>query len=345
MKMLMCSDGSTSLSPEQNVSHGADSAILGANLEGRLIDEVIVPTDFSPAAASAVSYAMALAARVHANVRLVHVVEPTPFMSTLNAMPIVLPDEEVVQWAEKELANIAAAHPLPDSAVTFEVRVGNPREQIAAISPAKNSTVMVISTHGRTGLKHLLMGSVAESIVRHASCPVLVVRGIARGAVSPGPNEARFDRIVVPVDFSEASEAAVHYAARFSREFGGDLIAMHCVHYQTPLAGTESGAFDFTQLYDTLRASAAAKLDEVVRRNVPSGVDVRREIRVGPPRGEIPDFAVRVTADLIICTSHGRTGLSHVFLGSTAESVVRHAPCPVLVIPRRNLKLADDPST
>lgn len=130
-------------------------------------------------------------------------------------------------------------------------------------------------------------------------------------------------RILVPVDFSPCSEKALAYAVPFARQFGAELTLLHVVQPYPPIA--EMGPVDTDVVQE-------AKQDlEKLRAQVgiPPACSL---LRVGDPDLEILDAAKTLGIDLIILSTHGRTGLGHLLLGSTTEKVVRHAPCPVLVV-------------
>ena len=138
---------------------------------------ILVPVDFSSASGKAVAYADAFAATFGASVVLIHVVEPLVLPSEFGYVPAPSPEEEMRHLAAVKTRLQSVAADL-DSAKrsSVEVRIGRPWQEITAAAQDLGADLLVITTHGRTGIKHVLMGSVAEKIVRHAGCPVLVVR-------------------------------------------------------------------------------------------------------------------------------------------------------------------------
>lgn len=145
----------------------------GKRAVGR-IETILVPTDFSAAALKAVSYAKTLAQQCGARVSLLHVIEPVVLPDA--AALLTVPDEQLVARMEKRLNVLARGY--EDKGFTFDqmiVRQGTPFHEITLAAAAAKSDVIVIATHGYTGLKHVLLGSTAERVVRHAPCPVLVV--------------------------------------------------------------------------------------------------------------------------------------------------------------------------
>ena len=135
--------------------------------------------------------------------------------------------------------------------------------------------------------------------------------------------------ILVPIDFSTHSESALLYAARFAGQFGAKLTLLHVIQ---PIFAPEAVAV--LAMEKDGAAKAARKQLEATRTKLgvaPRLVE-RLLVRIGAPFHEISEAAKSLKVDLVVIATHGHTGLKHVLLGSTAERVVRHAPCPVLVV-------------
>lgn len=153
-------------------------------------------------------------------------------------------------------------------------------------------------------------------------------------ATSTTSNPAlKLQEILVPVDFSEASYKALRYAAAFANQFNARITILHVVHV-TYMAG-EYGPIDVPVLEAQLLEAARKKLASVGQEQVPPGCLHETIVRNGPAAHEIATVAQEKNSDLIIISTHGYTGLKRVMLGSVAENVVRHAPCPVLVVRER----------
>jgi nucleotide-binding universal stress UspA family protein len=138
-------------------------------------------------------------------------------------------------------------------------------------------------------------------------------------------------RILVPVDFSESSRKALQYAGSFARQFNAELILLHVV--EPPAYPGNAPLVVTAMMFDDadLRELAAKKLSEL-RNEIGSQTAVKANVRSGVPYHEIIRAAEETNTDLIVISTHSRTGFARMFLGSTAERVVRHAPCPVMVI-------------
>ena len=279
---------------------------------------LLATTDFSDAARSGVRYAVTLAEHLGATVSLLHVIEPPSWMAGMGDVPLVREDSDVVASARAQLAALAKREGKGDVAVSFSVRTGKPYHEITTAADNRAADLIVIATHGYTGLEHVLLGSTAERVVRHAPCPVLTIpaRALPKRAGKAAPFKLK--KILVPIDFSNHSKAALPWATLLAAQFNAELVL---------LVREDSDVV----------ASARAQLAALAKREGKGDVAVSFSVRTGKPYHEITTAADNRAADLIVIATHGYTGLEHVLLGSTAERVVRHAPCPVLTIPARAL--------
>jgi nucleotide-binding universal stress UspA family protein len=142
----------------------------------------------------------------------------------------------------------------------------------------------------------------------------------------------QISRIVVPVDFSEYSKKAFRYAIDFSKTFGAEMILVYVVEPIIYPADFSFGQVALPSMERELQDRSKEQLHVLIKKEVPEGIQVRSVIRTGKPFVEIIQLAKEENADLIIIATHGHSGIEHVLFGSTAEKVVRKAPCPVLSI-------------
>jgi nucleotide-binding universal stress UspA family protein len=149
----------------------------------------------------------------------------------------------------------------------------------------------------------------------------------------------RLKRILVPIDFSACSKKALRYAIPFAEQFKASLTLLYVV--QVNYAVGELGAIDVSMLEGEMRQQAAQRLSGLVEDEVRKRVPVEAMVRTGRPVAEIVRAARELEADLIIVSTRGYTGLKHVLLGSTAENVLRHAPCPVLAVREHGREFID----
>ena len=151
---------------------------------------------------------------------------------------------------------------------------------------------------------------------------------------------ARFDveRILVPIDFSEHSKKALEYAVPFARQFGASLELLYVVEPTIYPADFSFGQVGFPNVEEELRTRGHHELGTLIAKTIGGRVKARASVRTGKAFFEIAQFAQEQGIDLIIIATHGHTGMEHVLFGSTAEKVIRHAPCPVLVVPAAGKK-------
>lgn len=141
------------------------------------IQSILVPLDFSPPARQALEVAAAFARQFKAKLTLLHVVEPVAMPDFVASSPLVLENDQLMAAAKQALGSMVKAAKIPTGTVEkLLVRSGSAFHEIAAAAGTLKVDLIIISTHGYTGLKHVLLGSTTERVVRHAPCPVLVVR-------------------------------------------------------------------------------------------------------------------------------------------------------------------------
>jgi universal stress protein A len=147
---------------------------------------------------------------------------------------------------------------------------------------------------------------------------------------SPGSTILKIKKILVPVDFSECSKKALRYGIQLAREFCATVDVLYVVppyYAYDPCCVAEN-----ERIEKELRVNGEQKLAAMVLQQIPQGLPVETFVRNGRPATEIVEAAGELGADLIVISTHGHTGLRHALMGSTAENVVRHAPCPVLTV-------------
>ena len=289
---------------------------------------VLVPLDFSEHSAHALRLAIALARGSGATLHLVHAYEVP-----LGAIPpygVAIPETLLAQVRDAAARRLEkASHEVDDAGLPCEIHVVQGPAADAIVEETKRlaADLIVMGTRGHTGLKHVLLGSVAERTVRMAPCPVLTARLPSRSEEPAGP----FRRILVPLDFSKHAEAALALAIDLAKQSGAEI---HLVHaYELPTAVTMAYGVAIPQsVWDGVQEAAQARLDEGRKKVAEAGVKVSTHVASGPAADAIAHAAETFGADLIVMGTRGLTGLKHVLLGSVAERTIRTAPCPVLTV-------------
>jgi universal stress protein A len=157
-------------------------------------------------------------------------------------------------------------------------------------------------------------------------------RTLAHSAASgkEGTDDFSAQTILVPLDFSDPSRAALRYARSMAEKFGGKLVLLYALQ---PVATPDFACHPLVLDEKEAKLSAEVQLEKVcAEEGVSESLVAQTIVRSGVAHAEITGMAAKLGADLIVIATHGNTGLKHVLLGSTAERVVRHASCPVLVV-------------
>jgi nucleotide-binding universal stress UspA family protein len=304
--------------------------------------EILFPTDFSEPAQYAGRYAALMARRLGAALHVLHV----PMLPVPPAGDGTPADGHAARRrAGDRLRQLVRAAEF--QGVRTRVSAGGPIPEDAIVEAAERSDLVVMGTHGRTGLSRLVLGSVTERVVAAAPCPVLVVKhpevvvelpwGGALRSRRPIAGVPRLQRLLVPLDGSPASESALGGAAELAQAFNAVIVLVMVL---TPLLGITMRAED-ASLLDV--ADAATYLARKQLDLTAAGVAVQRVIRMGDPATQILACADEHRADLIALATHGRSGVRRWLLGSVTEKVLRASDIPVLVFRAWTANRAQDP--
>jgi nucleotide-binding universal stress UspA family protein len=285
--------------------------------------KIMCPVDFSPGSQQAMRTAVRIANEQDAELMLVHswYIPPATFAGEyVYAADIV---QGMSDDAQRALDGaVDEARKLGARRVTSKMLNGLPWLQIvdaAKIEPGLG--LIVIGTHGRTGLSRVLMGSVAELVVRHSPCPVLTIR--------PGNEPEPYTHVLCPVDLSRPAREAMNLAAEVVKPGSGGITLLHVLE----LPVSYSGELPIPDFHRELDARSAKLLDRwTADLKAKVSVPVAQMTRIGRPGAQILALLEQDRSfDLVVMGSHGHTGIERMLLGSVAEKVVRHARCPVLV--------------
>jgi len=262
-----------------------------------------------------------------ARLTLLHVVVDRP---ALDVPPLPI---DRVQRDELVAAMRNAAAGVPPSVQTeFLVRQsGEADTGILQQAAEQGTNVLVLGTHGRSGFKRFLLGSVAERVIRKSSCPTLVVP--PRAPDIPPGTPVQFRQIVCAVEFSESSRLAAARAILLTRQTAAHLTLLHVIDTPPEL---HADATDSDFNVDHIRAAAEAEALRRLRDLVPKDTDLPGTIETAVEEGEPYRWVLRraadVHADLIVMGVRGRNAVDLTVFGSTANHVVREATCPVLIV-------------
>jgi nucleotide-binding universal stress UspA family protein len=284
-----------------------------------MFDRILVPTNGSDHSAAAARVGAVLADRFDAELHAVHVVD-------VDELPIGAGEEvlgELKTHAEsmvKVVETVAADAGVETTTAVLQNGITAHRG-VVQYATDHDADLVVMGTHGRTGLNRVILGSIAEWTIRESPAPVLTLRE----GTTFDPN---LRELVVPTDGSDAAEHAADLAVALAGSTGARL---HVVHVMDRGVIWEDA--DARQVTDALSAAGKRAIARVVDRAETAGIDrVEHAVLQGAPHRRIVDYAAEHGADLVVMGTHGRTGLERFLLGSVTERVVRLSGVPVLAV-------------
>lgn len=300
------------------------------------IERILCPIDFSEFSRHAFDRAVGIARCYDAAIDVLHVLpEPAaapaipygPEGPGAFGLPTVTRERALAELPRFLGLDIPVGVPVERHVVEASSAAGEILRHAASV----RADLIVMGTHGRSGIQRLLIGSVAEKILRTSPVPVLTVPPRAPDAVPIGQDP--FRRILVATDFSPESGDALRYAASLAQHGAAALILVHVVE-PLPVAHQPmvERAFDVTAYHASLREAAKTELHGWAPDYVRLGCDTEDVVVLGKPYVEVLRIAAERDVDLIVLGVHGRGALDRLVFGSTTEHLVRRASCPVLTV-------------
>ena len=289
---------------------------------------IVVPLDGSELAERALPHAAVYAKALDARLLLVTVWEGAE-----DALAKVLPGvaEDLFgageRYYEKYLAGAAAKLKEQGLSVDAEVLSGHTVDEIVRITGERKARMLVLASHGRSGLGRWWYGSVAGELIRRSPAPTLVIGPKVLEQVA---KEIKHGSILVPLDGSQVAEAALAPAKELAQKFGAEIVLAQVLSwagqaYLFDVPGTTVAEIDVEM------TKAAAEYLARVAGTLGTERPAKADVLHGMPAEALIDLVERDALDLVVMTTHGRGGLSRAALGSVADRVL-HASCPVLLI-------------
>lgn len=295
--------------------------------------KILVPTDFSEYSEYAMNYANAFAKISGGTIDCVHVVD-TGFLGDGGVTGVYVSSgeiqrsiEAIKQDAKKELDHFVRKEHLLGAEVTPHLRDGVAADEIVGMAEELGSDLIVIATHGRTGLDRLVFGSTCDKVLRLSKIPVLSIKHPEHEALNED-GSLSIRRVLCPIDFSTFSHTALPMAAEICRSFGATMVLAHVVDTR----------FDYPEWTAQVAMNNSEYLtkaaQEALERTAQEYSDVKTEIVVqtGIPHKHLIEHTKGDDVDMVILPTHGRKGLAHALLGSVAEKMVRESHCPILTV-------------
>jgi len=289
--------------------------------------KILVPVDFSDCSNKALEYAILFGEKYGASLTLFHVV--ALFQEDVGETERMQELEEIVKRQEekirKQMSGSKERVTARGVSVNTVVQRGiNPADTILEFLDEQDFDLVIMGTHGRTGLKHVLQGSVAEKVVRLSPIPVLTIHREVQ--------KYDFDDILVPIDFSAHSLKAVEYATNLAQTFNSRLYFLHVIEQEIHPSFYAAGVTSIFEIDHDLKQRVVQNMQEFVEDFLDESMTAEYVVREGKAHREIVEFAKEKGMDLIVIATHGLSGLEYLLLGSTTEKVVRWATCPVFTV-------------
>ncbi|PEN15219.1 hypothetical protein CRI94_02760 [Longibacter salinarum] len=297
--------------------------------------EILVPTDGSPTSVRALGYAAVLAERTGARIHIVNVDEREPKLSEVIAIreSDILDDlhaDLLPRHDEFEDDEELDLDDFPEQTIQRTIICRSAAEGIVTYANENDIDIIIMGTHGRSGFERAVMGSVAEEVVRTASCPVLTACPRAGDIDPTHPIRPEVATILVPVDLSSATEEVIERAARAAKIFNASVELFHIIERVSlpPAYGVGAPALDT----EAIERRAHKFLEEQASALENSGISVRVNVQSGHAATSILERVESDRPGLVVIGTHGFRGIKRAILGSVAEQVIRHAESPVLTI-------------
>ncbi len=295
------------------------------------IRHVLSPTDFSTFSERSLRYATLLAKWSGADLTCFFVLGGplAPLRDVSSVWEPITGDPAAMEKLEDRLLKFA--EPAAQAGIPVKPRVlkGEPSAVILEEARRVPESLVVIGTHGRSGFENLVLGSVAEKVLRKASCPVLTV---PREPEESPAASIPFERIVVGIDFSRSSELAFETALDFAQASSAAVTAVHVVREVPEAEAPEMVHFNVPEYRRLLEREARSRLVAFVAGRDRPALRIETRILAGKPWRRLLQLAHETRADLVVLGVQGRSTADLLLFGSTAHHLVRTAPCPVLTV-------------
>jgi nucleotide-binding universal stress UspA family protein/enoyl-CoA hydratase/carnithine racemase len=285
-------------------------------------------TDFSDFSNLSLTYGMALAGEFEAKLFVCHIVDISSAAMYGEAMvDITQQQKRMEQYAREQLEQLAAGYPIQWEPL---VVTGHPAQEICRMAKQKAVDLVVCATHGRAGLKRLILGSVAERLMRILPCPILIIR-----VLKPDLNLKKglsLKRILVGCDFSPDSNLAFMHGLSLAQEFQSELHLANVAELPVNRETVKNGRSTGDSNDQDIRPQLNQKLENMVSDESCNWCTLKTTVLTGQPHKALTAHAEKHDMDIIVLGVRGHGLVEKFFVGSTTDQVVRRASCPVLAV-------------
>ena len=308
-----------------------------------MFQRILVGLDGSPLAETILTYVGTLAKCLGADITLLHVVHlsedmkkdiPSRFVQSMAQQGETQAQDYLQRMTQRMAESGLKVH-------GYVIR-GDAAVEIIRYAQQEKIDLIALATHGRSGLQRWLYGSVAEKVLHTTPTPLLLIRPSDVQAALP--QELR--QIVIPLDGSLLAEAALPAAEALAAKAKVPLVLLRVVEVLSLSFGdpTGMGYASYPQILDSLQEAAESYVNQLATTLRGKGANVQTEVAVGLPADKIVGYAHEHSGSLVVMTTHGRTGLVGVVLGSVARRVVLHVNTPTLIVRPRVAPATVSPS-
>ncbi len=295
------------------------------------ITKILFPTDFSICSDQALEHVMYLADKYKAELHIINVMILFDKYSYLESNDLPKADEiktRVDKKFDEQINHLSDKYDLSNLKI-IKTQVRGISEAPAILEYASDNDVdlIILGTHGRRGVKHLFLGSVAEEVVRHAVRPVFTIREL-----ETQKPPANYNNILAPIDFSDNSKKTIQYVREIAKNYDAKIQLLHIIEDDLPAIYFLAGKTSIFDLDPKIEEKTKIKMEEFYQDI--SGAEDNYEIHtmIGHPAQSIINFSETNKSDLIVIATHGLRGLDHFLLGSVTEKVVRRSSIPVFTV-------------
>ena len=296
------------------------------------LNHILCAVDFSKFTRPVIGYGAELAHRFHARLFVFHAVHAPqdPLYGTAEFERGGQLDEQLAR------ARVKIAALMQPQTVAWEmlVRSGDPVDAVAVAAEQVAADLVIAASHGNSGWQRMFIGTVVERMARSLTRPFLVVRWPGREASDQEIQKApAIKTVVAGCDFSRETRPSTDYAVQLAREFCAPLHLFHAVESPINDAVVDHARAPYGQTQQTLQARLHQRLARLVPRSDVPGPEIKTALAPGLPAEQLPAYATREKADILVVGVRRHHRLEKLLVGSTTEAVLRHSPCPVLVVP------------
>jgi len=291
------------------------------------IRKILFPTDFSDLSSDALAYALFLARKYKAELHMLHIV--VMHTEDPHNPDHHFPDDAAIRDKLSRLIKAQLSTDTAKNDLTIKhVQLRNISAASAVVDYAEEQDIdlIVMSTHGRRGLRNLLLGSTAAEVVRTAPCSILTIR--RHENVVPG----YIRNVLVPTDFSEPAAEALAVARDVASRYEADLQVLHVFEDVIHPAFYNMGKMSIKDLQPDIEERTVETMKKLLTSAPGPEVTAEYYVLEGHAGRDIPRFAEEHDSDLVVISTHGLSGLEQLLIGSVTEKVVRRTECPVLVV-------------